>query len=861
MNRFSYRTSVRMILSLITTGTAVGGDLSKMFPAETLVYANWPGQQRLSETWKDTTFNQLMSEPEMVRLRKAWGNDVWPAIRELIHREAMTESDAAAFDAGSTLLTAAWRYPCAVGLIGVGIGEAGPAVDLACVIRAGDDADELSKMVNDLMARLRPNGDISVRDVECHGSMLRELVPQENEPPIPVRWGVIDGDVVWTLGTRFCDHLAAGANADNLSKSEEFLKACKRTGASSDTPTLFVNVDAAITKLKSFQMLFAASGVPVLGEENGVQNLLDGLGLGSLRSLTITMAPAGEGIQATTFLHAPNLQTGLGSLLVQQPLTSNDLAVVPRNVNWATVANFDLKDAYNQLLSSLQVVAPNAAMVVTGATGMFEGMTKISLVNDVFGAFKDTWAIYDAPDNGGLWFLGVTLVAEVQRDNRLTELIAKSLALIPRDEDVQVSLQQETYRETTIHYVNVSGIPLPLAPAWAQIDDRFVLALYPQVVRAALDHLLDRGESITANGDFQRGFKRMPEKPHSINYVDTKAGVSQMYPLVLLIADALGAMAQSEGIPVRPTLMPSLPTLRKHLFGNVSASAMTPDGLLTVSYGASPIAIPAIGEGGMMVPAMVSILLPSLARARELAKRSVSASNLASIARACLLHAETHKGVLPPDLDTLVNEGSIASKTLIAPQDDPGTESSYVYVKGQNITMDPRNVLIHERPNLNDAEGVNVAFLDGHVKWMTMSEFEERLAETIQRLADLGVDAERKESRRFGGQGTRKAEIKATQALVGPRGALASALDLFQLSMDRYPKELKELVERPDDDKDDKWAGPYVRSMDSLKDAWGHKLRYRYPGCVNKDRYDLWSVGPDGQDGTNDDIANWKMAH
>jgi len=26
---------------------------------------------------------------------------------------------------------------------------------------------------------------------------------------------------------------------------------------------------------------------------------------------------------------------------------------------------------------------------------------------------------------------------------------------------------------------------------------------------------------------------------------------------------------------------------------------------------------------------------------------------------------------------------------------------------------------------------------------------------------------------------------------------------------------------------------------------------------VNSDSYDLWSKGPDGQDGTDDDVMNW----
>ena len=49
----------------------------------------------------------------------------------------------------------------------------------------------------------------------------------------------------------------------------------------------------------------------------------------------------------------------------------------------------------------------------------------------------------------------------------------------------------------------------------------------------------------------------------------------------------------------------------------------------------------------------------------------------------------------------------------------------------------------------------------------------------------------------------------------------------------------------------------YLRSPRDFLDAWGRPMRYRCPGRHNPDGYDLWSVGPDGIDGTADDITNW----
>lgn len=41
-------------------------------------------------------------------------------------------------------------------------------------------------------------------------------------------------------------------------------------------------------------------------------------------------------------------------------------------------------------------------------------------------------------------------------------------------------------------------------------------------------------------------------------------------------------------------------------------------------------------------------------------------------------------------------------------------------------------------------------------------------------------------------------------------------------------------------------------------DPWGHSYQYRNPGKHNPDKYDVFSMGPDGLPDTADDIGNWK---
>ncbi len=54
------------------------------------------------------------------------------------------------------------------------------------------------------------------------------------------------------------------------------------------------------------------------------------------------------------------------------------------------------------------------------------------------------------------------------------------------------------------------------------------------------------------------------------------------------------------------------------------------------------------------------------------------------------------------------------------------------------------------------------------------------------------------------------------------------------------------------------WKGPYAREIPL--DPWGHAYVYVCPGRSNREGYDLFSAGPDGIAGTEDDITNWSKA-
>jgi general secretion pathway protein G len=102
-----------------------------------------------------------------------------------------------------------------------------------------------------------------------------------------------------------------------------------------------------------------------------------------------------------------------------------------------------------------------------------------------------------------------------------------------------------------------------------------------------------------------------------------------------------------------------------------------------------------------------------------------------------------------------------------------------------------------------------------------------------------------------------KQQRAKTTAAKSDVASLTAAVDGFQLDVGRFPttdEGLTVLMSKPSTlGPEVQWDGPYMRELKF--DPWGHEYQYRFPGEFAVD-YDIWSSGPDGQDGNDDDVRN-----
>lgn len=93
---------------------------------------------------------------------------------------------------------------------------------------------------------------------------------------------------------------------------------------------------------------------------------------------------------------------------------------------------------------------------------------------------------------------------------------------------------------------------------------------------------------------------------------------------------------------------------------------------------------------------------------------------------------------------------------------------------------------------------------------------------------------------------TKSASVQATRTSIQ---AIGTAIDTYEVDNGIYPQSLQSLLTKGNENN---WNGPYIKDARMPRDAWGNEFSYSIQG----DSYKLSSAGPDGQQGSADDITN-----
>jgi len=92
-----------------------------------------------------------------------------------------------------------------------------------------------------------------------------------------------------------------------------------------------------------------------------------------------------------------------------------------------------------------------------------------------------------------------------------------------------------------------------------------------------------------------------------------------------------------------------------------------------------------------------------------------------------------------------------------------------------------------------------------------------------------------------------QAEITTAQAQIN---SIKTVIQSYKNHNRKYPAKLEELVTPP---ANAKMRKSYI-GEDGITDPWGEKFQMRSPGKKSGEAFDIYSMGPDKRDGTEDDV-------
>ncbi len=560
-------------------------------------------------------------------------------------------------------------------------------------------------------------------------------------------WGRHDGHLVFAVDERAAQAGAQRLSSDTGIESNERFARMRKHLPAVDTPGFFeIFVDGAGIVTSLVEPAIATSGDPELP-----RRILDAVGVRELHGLAWQLRTEGERAHTSCLLLLGDTKKGVATLWDQAPLTPEDLRLIPDEVYWASACNLDLARFWAEVRRGVESVDASAATQVDGAVAMASQFIGFSLTDDLLPVLGDTWILYDAPRHGGIYGTGTVLINDVRDAEALHGMALRSVEVLnvflpqirPESKTPPRIVHREARRgDLTAHYLVVHGLPAPVTPSWGFVGGRVVFGLLPQNVLMAMEQIQEstRGKSLVDRPDVQADLKSMPTEMQTFWCMDNHYFLHTIYPLLTHV----GAAFESLNPDANSIDMLRLPHFADALNApqySVSTGARVPEGFLSQTRGATaPIA--SVGA----VALVVSILLPSLTRARELARRAVCGSNLRGLAMTCHIYANENDDQFPPDLATLWDHDATTPEMFVCPSAGYSAEEAaeliksesfdfpYVYITGQTTMADPRNVLIYERLFAHAGDGGNLAFVDGHVEFAKPPRYQELIRETFRRL-------------------------------------------------------------------------------------------------------------------------------
>ena len=708
--------------------------LADRVPADSILYVGWKGADQLSSEYGQSNLKPVVAGSGLPEVMKT-------VVPQLIDKIAADDPKAAeglrvAYDVAGV----SWKYPTAFIFEGVEATAGRPVPMASVLIDAGADAGAVRQRID---------------------AMLAQAGADKAYPP--VRSFTSGGIVGLTVGHPADDMAMAGGGPQRpaaLADADEF-KSLMAKAMKDPAVVVYLNHDRLLGLIDRYFDTGAPPDAAAMWSR-----FRGAAGLTGFHRAVWTAGFDGKDWRTRAFLAAPAPRAGLLALIEDGPFDESLLKLVPEDAARLNGVQVDLAKSLATLGGVVRETDPDAGRQFDGFLAQLDQIYGGSVRDELLAPLGKSWVVYTSPTVGGSGVLGLVAVNKLADPAKAAAGLGKfataannALAGVLRGKEVRVAGRSAPAGdgETTIYYL---GTPL-VAPAFAVKGDLLYLALYPQTIQSAI--AAAGGEkSIADSPKFAAVRKRLGEGPTvGFNFADTPALANDGYPtllgysrLAVGLADMFrviggGVPGENGGMKAAapptdvPLLFPPLRTVMGVLAPEGSAAWADAEGLhldaISSFPGAEALTNDPVGASMSNQALMVSILLPSLNRARETANRIKSASNLRQIGQGLLLYSNENQNKYPPDLATLLRTEDMTPAVLDSPLGEAAGQAAgwdYVYLfhPGLNNTAGADVILAYDAAAWEGGEGTNVLYGDGHVSWEQPAGFARSVAQS--RLSD-----------------------------------------------------------------------------------------------------------------------------
>ena len=599
------------------------------------------------------------------------------------------------------------------------------------IVKAGDKKETLSSLIHDFESQAGADEIVSkqIAQVSMRG-------PRQQDD-VPIYWGWHQDTFVVLVNDE------KGLTFRNLASPSS------RLTSSPQIPAVLENHGDAIVVTCDFQKLGRILGTQIAKESSPeeaakMKSVFNALGLSSIRSFSMRMGFAGPNVVADGLLATSGPPAGILSIARQIDVSAFDK--VQAGAVSTMAFNIDVAGLYDMVLGIIESeIGSQGTQTVHSQIAAVEQKVGVKIRDGLIKSLAGPMIVYNVSafqipqvPNGG-WVLVAELNEPALFENNLQALGA--FAASQAEGMLQIT-SQKTADGLTLH--NWVVAPLAMAqvmPCWTISKKQLVFATHPYLVERGVKQINSANptaSSIRSQKDFRAMEGTLPAGLLLLRYDDSETQLRNLHVQMQQLWPMLTMGAANSGVKL-PVMLPNIEHLIQDMPASWNYTWLDANGIRE-HYQGCGLQNSNMGVGGAAMG--LAILMPALNKTKQIARRTVSATNLKGLGNACMVHAFDHDDEFPPTLKTLVDTADVSPKSLESPRKPEGFDGpSYIYIAGQDGSAPAQNILAYENPAFA-GDKINVLYVDGHVAAIDPDELDEQLAQTRKRMK--GADSSSK---------------------------------------------------------------------------------------------------------------------